>query len=71
MNFFQGVYFENNHEYTLRKNSLKLIGLLGTDSNRVENTHSKKFFEVISLFRTFSGVYILKLIMSTPFEKIH
>ena len=27
-NLFRGVYFENNHEYTLRKNSLKLFGLL-------------------------------------------
>ena len=44
---------------------------LGADSNRVENTALKKFYEVVWLFRTFSEVYILKIIMSIPFEKIH
>ena len=44
---------------------------LGADFNKVENTPSKIFLEAVWLFRTLSRVYILKIIMSTPFEKIH
>ena len=35
-----------------------------------ENTFEKKFFGAVCLFQTFFGLYILKIIMNTSFEKI-
>ena len=73
-NLFRGVYFENNHEYTLKKKFIEVVWLirnifLGVDSNKVENTSSKKFSKAVWLFRTFFGVYILKIIMSNTLQK--
>ena len=44
---------------------------LSADSEKSrEYTCKKKFFETVWLFQTFSRVYILKIIISIPLEKV-
>ena len=54
----------------LRKNfEVRTLKIVMHTLKIVMNTHLKKLFEVVWLFLTFFGVYILKIIISTPLEQ--